>query len=48
MYKKFLYIVKLTTITIMLSIVVVEILHLEKVDVKTKILHVDLEEDVYM
>ena len=32
----------------MLSIVVVEDLHLEQLDVKTSFLHDDLEEDIYL
>jgi hypothetical protein len=40
--------VKLTTIRSVLSIVVVEGLYLEQLDVKTAFLHGDLEEEIYM
>ena len=38
----------MTSIMTILSLVVVEDLHLEQLDVKTTILHGDLEEDIYM
>ena len=41
-------VVKLNTIRSVLSIVAVENLHLEQLDVKTVFLHGDLEEDIYM
>ena len=41
-------VVKLTTIRSVLSIVVVEGLYLEQLDVKTAFLHGDLEEEIYM
>jgi hypothetical protein len=41
-------IVKMTSIRTILSLVVVEDLHLEKLDVKTVFLHGDLEEEIYM
>ena len=41
-------VVKLNTIRSVLSIVAVENLHLEQLDVKTAFLHGDLEEDIYM
>lgn len=41
-------VVKLTTISILLSIVSFENLHLEQMDVKTAFLHGDLEEEIYM
>ena len=41
-------VVKMTSIRIILSLVMVEYLHLEKLDVKTSFLHGDLEEDIYM
>ena len=40
--------VKMTSIRTILSLVVVEDLHLEQLDVKTSFLHGDLEEDIYM
>ena len=40
--------VKMTSIRTILSLVVVEGLHLEQLDVKTAFLHGDLEEDIYM
>ena len=46
--KMFSLVVKMTSIRTILSLVVVEDLHLEQLDVKTTILHVDLEEDIYM
>jgi hypothetical protein len=41
-------VVKMTSIRTILSLVVVEYLHLEQLDVKTIFLHGDLEEDIYM
>ena len=41
-------VVKVTSIRTILSLVVVEDLHLEQLDVKTTFLHGDLEEDIYM
>jgi len=41
-------IVKMTSIRTILSLVVVEDLHLEQLDVKTTFLHGDLEEEIYM
>ena len=41
-------VVKISTIRSVLSIVVVENLHLEQLDVKIAFLHGDLEEDIYM
>ncbi|GJZ15642.1 retrovirus-related pol polyprotein from transposon TNT 1-94, partial [Tanacetum coccineum] len=41
-------VVKMTTIRLVLSIVAVENLHLEQLDVKTTFLHGDLDEDIYM
>jgi hypothetical protein len=41
-------VVKMTSIRTILSLVVVEDLHLEQLDVKTTFLHGDLEEDIYM
>jgi hypothetical protein len=41
-------IVKMTSIRTILSLVVVEYLHLEQLDVKTTFLHGDLEEEIYM
>ena len=41
-------IVKMTSIRIVLSLVVIEGLHLEQLDVKTTFLHGDLEEEIYM
>lgn len=38
----------MTTIRAVLSIVVVEDLHLEQLDVKTTFLHGDLDEEIYM
>ena len=38
----------MTSIRTILSLVVVEDLHLEQLDVKTSFLHGDLEEDIYM
>jgi hypothetical protein len=44
----FSHVVKRTSIRTILSLVVVEYFHLEKLDVKTTFLHGDLEEDIYM
>ena len=41
-------VVKMTSIRTTLSLVVVEDLHLEKLDVKISFLHGDLEEEIYM
>lgn len=41
-------VVKMTTVRIVLSIVAVEELHPEQLDVKTAFLHGDLDEDIYM
>ena len=41
-------VVKMTSIRTILSIVVVEYLHLEQLDVNTVFLHGDLEEEIYM
>jgi hypothetical protein len=41
-------VVKMTSIRTILSLVVVEGLHLEQLDVKTTFLHGDLEEEIYM
>jgi len=41
-------VVKMTTIRVILSIVAVENLHLEQLDVKTTFLHRDLEEEIFM
>ena len=41
-------VVKMYSIRTILGLVVVECLHLEKLDVKTTFLHGDLEEDIYM
>jgi hypothetical protein len=41
-------IVKMTSIKTVLSLVAVEDLHLEKLEVKTTFLHGDLEEEIYM
>ena len=41
-------VVKMTSIITILSLVAVEDLHLEQLDVKTTFLHGDLEEDIYM
>jgi hypothetical protein len=41
-------IVKMTSIRTILSLMVVEDLHLEQFDVKTNFLHGDLEEEIYM
>jgi hypothetical protein len=44
----FSHVVKMNSIRTILSLVVVEYLHLEQLDVKKKILHRDLEEEIYM
>jgi hypothetical protein len=41
-------VVKMTSIRTILSLVVVEDLHIEKLDVKTYFLHGNLEEEIYM
>ena len=41
-------IVKMTSIRTILSLVVVEDLHMEQLDVKTTFLHGDLDEEIYM
>jgi hypothetical protein len=41
-------VVKMTSIMTILSLVAVEYLHLEQLDVKTTFLHGDLEEEIYM
>jgi hypothetical protein len=41
-------VVKMTSIRTILSLVVVEYLHLEQLDVKTTFLHGDLEKEIYM
>ena len=41
-------VVKMTSIGTILSLVAVEDLHLEQLDVKTIVLHGDLEEEIYM
>jgi hypothetical protein len=41
-------VVKMTSIRTILSLVVVDNFHLEQLDVKTKFLHGDLEEEIYM
>ena len=41
-------IVKMTSIRTILSLVMVEDLHLEQLDVKKTFLHGDLEEEIYM
>jgi hypothetical protein len=41
-------VVKMTSIRTILSLVAVEDLHLEHLDVKTSFLHGDLEEEIYM
>ena len=38
----------MTSIRIVLSIVATEALHLEKLDVKTKFLHDDLDEEIHI
>ena len=44
----FSHVVKMTSIITILSLLVVEYLHLEQLDVKTTFLHGDLEEEIYM
>jgi len=46
--KIFSHVVKITTIRSVLSIVAVEDLHLEQLDVKNAFLHSNLEEHIYM
>jgi hypothetical protein len=41
-------VVKMTSIRTILSLLAVEDLHLEHIDVKTSFLHGDLEEEIYM
>jgi hypothetical protein len=41
-------VVKMTSIRTILSLVAIEYLHLEQLDVKKTFLHGDLEEDIYM
>ena len=41
-------VVKMTSVRTILSLVAVEDLHLEQLDVKTTFLHGDLEEEIYM
>ena len=41
-------VVKMTSIRTILSLVAIEDLHLEQLDVKTKFLHGDLEEEMYV
>ena len=41
-------VVKMNSIRIILSLVAVEDLHLEHLDIKTTFLHGDLEEEIYM
>ena len=41
-------VVKMTSVRTILSLVVVEYLHVEKLDVKTISLHGDLDEEIYM
>ena len=48
MMKYFLPLVKMTSIRTILSLVAVEHLHLEQLDVKTAFLHGDLKEEIYM
>jgi hypothetical protein len=44
----FLFVVKMTTIRLVLGIVAAENLHLEQLDVKITFLHSNLEENIYM
>ena len=44
----FSFVVKMTSNSTILSLVAVEVLHLEHLDVKIVFLHGDLEEDIYM
>jgi len=44
----FSFVVKMTSIRTILSLVVVEDLHLEQLNVKTTFLHGDLEEEIYV
>jgi hypothetical protein len=41
-------VVKMTSIRTILSLMVVEYLHFEQLDIKTNFLHGDLEEEIYM
>jgi hypothetical protein len=41
-------VIKMTSIRTILSLVALEYLHLEQLDVKTTFLHGDLEEEIYM
>ena len=41
-------VVKMTSIRTILSLVAIDDLHLEQLDVKTAYLHGDLEEEIYM
>ena len=47
-YEMFYPIVKMNSIRTILSLVTVEDLHIEQLDVKTTFLHGDLEEEIYM
>jgi hypothetical protein len=47
-YEIFSSFVKMTSIRTILSLVAVDDLHLEQLDVKTTFLHGDLEEEIYM
>jgi hypothetical protein len=47
-YEIFSLVVKMTSIRTILSLLVVEYLHLQQLDVKTTFLHGDLEEEIYM
>ena len=44
----FSHVVKMNLIRTILSLVAVEVLHLEQLDVKTSFLHKDLEEEIYI
>ena len=46
--EKFSPVVKMTSIHTILSIVAIEDLHLEQLDVKTSFLHSDLDEEIYV
>ena len=46
--KYFCHIVKMTSIRTILSLVAVEYLHIEQLDVKKNFLHGDFEEEIYM
>ena len=41
-------VVKMTTLRLLLGVMAIEDLELEELDVKTALLHKDLEEDIYM